>query len=387
MKKSALTAELYAATRTSRTLAGRACPEGGNKKQERTILIFRFALIQLVVFLLLASPARQAVADEAANGPPAGTPVPSGAPAAPDSEVIPLPELPEPVETVPAPPRKRLFPLFADKLGVAPGQLPNTFGAATIWYWQEQDLIIEDLTIKINDGPVKKISFLDFPGPSVENQIGQVRLDTWVLPFLNVSVMGGMVGGSATIPLAITGEKLAEYFGQEELCEGEEGDLGYDFCNRRLEALGETTYTGWNVGLGVVLAGGWRNFFVAVPVSYVWTWVSILDQAVTAVNVTPRAGYRFNLKKFGVLSVYTGATYLKADIDVRLNMTFDTSESGIPELGDETELDVTIFQGNKDRWNMLVGGNWEVRKWLSLHAEGGFLGSRTNVVGSMTFRF
>jgi hypothetical protein len=68
-------------------------------------------------------------------------------------------------------------------------------------------------------------------------------------------------------------------------------------------------------------------------------------------------------------------------------MTFDTSESGIPELGDETELDVTIFQGNKDRWNMLVGANWEVRKWLSLHAEGGFLGSRTNVVGSMTFRF
>jgi hypothetical protein len=36
---------------------------------------------------------------------------------------------------------------------------------------------------------------------------------------------------------------------------------------------------------------------------------------------------------------------------------------------------------------MLVGGNWEIRKWLSLHCEGGFLGSRTNVVGSMTFRF
>jgi hypothetical protein len=295
-----------------------------------------------------------------------------------------LPEEPEAVETVPVT-RKRLFPLFAGKLGIAPGQLPNTFGAATIWYWQEQDLIIEDLTIKINDGPVKKISFLDFPGPSVENQIGQVRLDTWVLPFMNVSVMGGMVGGSATIPLAIEGSKLAEYFNLEELCD--EDGPAFEFCSRRLEALGETTYTGWNVGLGVVLAGGWRNFFLAVPVSYVWTWVSILDQAVTAVNVTPRAGYRFNLGKFGVLSAYTGATYLKADIDVRLNMKFDTSDSGIPDLGDETELDVTIFQGNKDRWNMLVGANWEVRKWLSLHAEGGFLGSRTNVVGSMTFRF
>jgi hypothetical protein len=341
---------------------------------------------------LLASPAHQAVADEAANGPPPGTRPQSGAPAAteadggaaPDSEAIPLPEEPEPVETVPVA-RKRLFPLFADKLGVAPGQLPNPYGVATIGYWQKQDLTIKDLTIKIGDGAVKKISFLDFPSPSVKNNVGQVRLDTWVLPFLNVSLMGGMVAGSAKIPLAIEGSKLAEYFGREELCD--ENGPAFEFCTRALSGLGKTTYTGWNVGIGTVLAGGWRNFFVAVPVSYVWTWVSILDQVVTSVNVTPRAGYRFNLGKFGVLSMYTGATYLKADIDVRLKMSFDTSDSGVPELGDETEMEVTIFQGNKDRWNMLVGGNWEIRKWLSIHAEGGFLGSRTNAVGSMTFRF
>jgi len=342
---------------------------------------------------LLASPAHQAVTDGAANGPPPGTRPQSGAPAAtepdggaaPDSGAIPWePEESEPVETVPVV-RKHLFPLFADKLGIAPGQLPNAYGAATIGYWQEQDLTIKDLTIKIDDGPVKEITFLEFRSPSVENTVGQVRLDTWVLPFLNVSVMGGMVGGSATIPLAIEGRELAEYFGREDLCDG--GALELEFCSRSVSSLGETTYTGGNLGIGAVLAGGWRNFFVAVPVSYVWTWVSILDQVVTSVNVTPRAGYRINLGKFGVLSVYTGATYLKADIDVRLKMSFDTSDSEIPELGDKTEIEATIFQGNKDRWNMLVGGNWEIRKWLSIHAEGGFLGSRTNAVGSMTFRF
>jgi hypothetical protein len=383
---------LYAPTRTSSTRAAWARPKSGIRKQERTISAFRFALIQLVVLFLLASPARQAVADEAANGPPPGTRTQSGAPAAaepdggaaPDSGVIPLPEEPEPVETVPVA-RKRLFPLFADKLGAAAGQLPNPYGVATIGYWQEQDLTIKDLTIKVDDGPVKEISFLKFQSPTVENTVGQVRLDAWVLPFLNVSVMGGMVGGQAKIPLAIEGRELADYFDRPELCDG--GALELEFCSRSVSSVGETTYTGWNVGIGTVLAGGWRNFFVAVPVSYVWTWVSILDQVVTSVNVTPRAGYRFNLGKFGVLSAYTGATYLKADIDVRLNMKFDTSDSGVPELGDETEMEVTIFQGNKNRWNMLVGGNWEIRKWVSLHVEGGFLGSRTNVVGSMTVRF
>jgi hypothetical protein len=316
---------------------------------------------------LLASPAHQAVTDGAANGPPPGTRPQSGAPAttepdggaAPDSgAILREPEESEPVETVPVV-RKHLFPLFADKLGIAPGQLPNAYGAATIGYWQEQDLTIKDLTIKIGDGPVKEITFLEFPSPSVENTVGQVRLDAWVLPFLNVSVMGGMVGGSATIPLAIEGRRLAEYFDREDLCDGSPVEL--EFCSRVVSGLGETTYTGGNVGIGAVLAGGWRNFFVAVPVSYVWTWVSILDQTVTSVNITPRAGYRFNLGKFGVLSAYTGATYLKADIDVRLKMSFDTSDSGIPELGDKTEMEVTLFQGNKDRWNMLVGGNWEIR--------------------------
>ena len=348
-------------------------------------MVIRFALIQLVVFLLLASPALQAVADEAPNGPPAGTPVPSGASAAPDSEVVPLPELPEPVETVPAPPRKRWFPLFADKLGASADQLPNAYGIGMIGYWQKQDLIVKDVTIQIDDGPVKELDFLEFEDPSVKTNVAQVRADLWVLPFLNVSVMGGMLAGDATLPLAIEGSKLAEYFGREDLCD--EDGPAFEFCNRRLESLGSTQYTGWNFGIGAVLAGGWRNFIIAVPANYVWSWVSILQQTVTAVTVSPRVGYRFNFGRFGVLTAYTGATYLKADIDVELSMKFDTTDSGVPELGDETELDVTVFQGNKDRWNMLVGGNWEIRKWVSLHCEGGFLGSRTNVAGSLTFRF
>ena len=96
-----------------------------------------------------------------------------------------------------------------------------------------------------------------------------------------------------------------------------------------------------------MLAGGWRNFIIAVPVNYVWSWASILTQTVTAVTVTPRAGYRFNLGRFGVLTAYTGATYLKADIPIELSMKFDTSDSGIPELGDETELNVDGLPGQQ----------------------------------------
>jgi hypothetical protein len=87
------------------------------------------------------------------------------------------------------------------------------------------------------------------------------------------------------------------------------------------------------------------------------------------------------------ISADGGATYLHADIDVRGSATLDTSNSGIPDIGDKTVIEYTVFQGNEDRWNALAGVNWEIKKKLNLHLEGGFLGSRSNIITSLTYRW
>ena len=53
------------------------------------------------------------------------------------------------------------------------------------------------------------------------------------------------------------------------------------------------------------------------------------------------------------------------------------TNSGLSGIGDETTLDFVIRQRNRDRWNYLVGFNWEVGRAWSLQAEIGFGGFST----------
>jgi hypothetical protein len=276
------------------------------------------------------------------------------------------------------------LPFFGQKVTDMGFELPRPYGIAFIGYWQKQDLTIKDLTISSGGGPVKNIKFLDFKDPSVSNGSFQLKLDAWLLPFLNIYVLGGGVSGDTEVPLGIEGRDLLDYFDRGDLCGGATEP---EFCSRALLSVAEPSYTGWNVGVGTTLVGGWRRYFLALPFSVVWTDVSILDDNVTALNFGPRIGARFELGKFGTLAVYGGATYLHADIDVRGSATLDTSASEIPGIGDKTIIEYTVFQGNEDRWNALAGVNWEIKKKLNLHLEGGFLGSRSNIIASLTYRW
>ena len=69
-----------------------------------------------------------------------------------------------------------------------------------------------------------------------------------------------------------------------------------------------------------------------------------------------------------------------AEVDLAGSVTFDTSDSEVPGLDATVTVDYQIHQRNKDKWNYLVGFNWDVRKFFSLHAEAGFGGSRQNFV-------
>ena len=55
--------------------------------------------------------------------------------------------------------------------------------------------------------------------------------------------------------------------------------------------------------------------------------------------------------------------------------------------GDVTTLSFLISQRNKDRWNYLMGFNWDMNKRWSVMAEGGFGGSRESFIGGVTYRF
>jgi hypothetical protein len=88
------------------------------------------------------------------------------------------------------------------------------------------------------------------------------------------------------VPLAIEGRDLLEYFDRGDECDGA---IVPEFCSRVLLSEVNPEYTGWNIGVGATVAGGWRRYLLALPISMVWTRVSILDDHVTALNFGPRS--------------------------------------------------------------------------------------------------
>ncbi len=139
--------------------------------------------------------------------------------------------------------------------------------------------------------------------------------------------------------------------------------------------------------MGTILAMGWSRYFVTLPISYAWTEVNILNETVTAVNISPRIGLLHDTGDKGTLAFYLGMTYLKADVDVSGSVVFATAGGGVPGIGNEVEIDYVIRQRNKDRWNYLAGFNWEASKAWSFQAELGFGGSRSNAIASVTYRW
>jgi len=110
-----------------------------------------------------------------------------------------------------------------------------------------------------------------------------------------------------------------------------------------------------------------------------------MSDTVESYMISPRFGVTGSVDQMGDLAVYIGASYLSADVRIVDQIRFDTS--GVPGLDAETTLDFDITQKNKDRWNYLLGFNWDVSRSWSVHAEIAAGGSREQILGSVTWRF
>ncbi|SET00918.1 hypothetical protein [Thalassotalea agarivorans] len=274
----------------------------------------------------------------------------------------------------------RPLPFFAQNVLDLGFDLPKPFGIAIVPNTVSQDLLLTDLFVGINGSEKIPIDFVQFGTARAENANLQLKADVWVFPFLNLYATYGVMEGSADAPIQIKGNDLLEFLGIN--CDGL---FAPNACVRTFAGIAKPEYTGSNYSIGFNLAMGWDRFFVTLPVTYVVTDLNILQDDVTAINVSPRIGISTDAAHWGTLSTFVGITYLHAELDVAGSLALDTSD--IPGLDDVTNLDFVINQENKDKINFLIGFNWDVTKHWSFHAEAGIGGSRENFIASTTYRF
>ncbi len=224
-------------------------------------------------------------------------------------------------------------------------ELPRAFGIGVTVYNQTQEYDIERLEVGLPGLDPSVLSDLQ-----VDNDTSSyhLRLDYWLLPFLNVFVLGGHIDGTTTVDLA-----------------GIDIGLPVPMSNLTVE------YQGTVYGAGGVLAGGWDDWFVTVEYNYTRTHLDVATSSVKAWVAMPVIGYRV---RGG--AIWVGGMY--QDTQEHHEGTFE-----LPYVG-EVPFNVDLTQ--KTSWSYLVGGTAAFGEHWLMILQGGF-GPRNLAQVTMEYRF
>ena len=224
-------------------------------------------------------------------------------------------------------------------------ELPRPVGIGIDVFAMDQEYDVVELQFTAPGVSVPSVTGLD-----VENAVSEINLkvDAWLLPFLNVFALVGELEGKTVVDL-----------------EGSNISALLPFDTFRFD------YDGTVYGGGVTLAGGGERYFGSLTASYTETDLGgDFDSAVEAFVLMPKIGLQGD----------KGAFWIGAFI-------LDTSEthSGkipVPFLG---QVDFDLELKERDSTNFLVGGSvtWD---HLTLTLEGGF-SKRSTLLMSFGYRF
>lgn len=223
--------------------------------------------------------------------------------------------------------------------------LPNPLGIGMTVYGQSQPYQIESLAVQVpglDQDPLQDLQ--------VDNQTNtyHLRLDYWLLPFLNVFAVGGTIDSSTDVDLSSVTLPMP---------------VSLNDLNINMDG---TVYGG-----GLVLAYGGKKWFGTLSYQLTGTSLDETDSSVSASVLTPTAGMKF---KHG--AAWVGAMYQNAQEEHK-------GVINLAELGD-VPYEVTLREDTP--WNFLVGATYGISKHWLLTAQGG-LGDRTSVLGKVEYRF
>ena len=296
-------------------------------------------------------------------------------------------------------PYKWRLPIMGQKLRSRGFDIPYPNGIMLNAYFAKQQIILENLAIGTEQDPstytdVSNVVRFESIEPFVVGV--NFRYDFWLLPFLNLYVMGGYVNSESHIKMALPIEMSFVSHGK-----------------------------GPNVGWGAAFAGGINSIIFMADYNMVWTFLPQLTAPAVAHVADIRVGHTFKFpnKPQSNLTVLLGAQYQKLNPynEGTVNLSELTGISDEEKQNASGQLDdwydelpqnqQEIFAGLYNKlgnwltnegdsylyysfdkkmyypWSMTVGANYQINKRYTTMAMYTFLGSRQQLVVSINYRF
>lgn len=242
----------------------------------------------------------------------------------------------------------RTFPLLgqsARKLGY---DLPKPFGIAAITMLQKTTLHMTSFELNGTEIPT---ALIGGPNSKYESQAlaGLIRMDMWVLPFINVGVILGGAESATDVTLdVLSGIPALPASGIKELPAISTSSVLY--------------------GVGATVAAGAGNFFATVDMQFITAYTEAADLELDMSIITPIVGYNF--QNIG-MRVLLGGQYqdMKEEIVATLDLdgdgTIDTVRVGL--ASDKWAGLIGVEKGFNRHWNgSLMYSNGSDRSSLNM---------------------
>ena len=237
-------------------------------------------------------------------------------------------------------------------------ELPLSLGVSANVIFMEQDMEAQSTVIS---APALGLPPSQADVGKIESRATSttMKLDAWLLPFLNVYGVAGYVDG----------ETVASGFSVSGLPPELASLLPNSFS---------IAYSGPVYGVGITLAAGYNQNFASLDANYTESDLDIGESTIEAFIISPRIGITGNL---GGLegSLYVGAMY--QDIDENQNGTVN-----FPVVGQSLPVGYDVISEAEDKWNYLVGANLKASESWNYGIEVGF-SERTHVMATLNYRF
>jgi hypothetical protein len=324
------------------------------------------------------------------------------------------------------------LPIWGEKVAQKGYKLPYSAGLSINYFWQDSEIVISELEVGFNHGPQYNLDeIVRFNKSSVEAGVLTIRPDIWLLPFLNIYGVFGKATTSTKINAGIWIPDADNNWSQ--------------VAAFSTKANFNATTFGFGMTPTIGIGGGW----FALDMNMSWTDISSLDKPAFSYIFGPRLGKTFKFNKPDQnIAAWVGGfrVHISGDTDgdIPFSDIFDLDglqqkiDSGLAKVDEnQTKVDtwwngltpqqqknpaniakhntanralesagniLTTMDGAlstagsssvqyslqkkpKDMWNFLIGTQFQYNKHIMLRTEVGFLGSRTQVLGGLQYRF
>lgn len=324
-----------------------------------------------------------------------------------------------------------LLPIWGQKVKDRGFELPYSAGISVNYLWQESDIVISNVSVGFNGGPLYNVDeLIRFNSTSAESWGFNIRPDLWVFPFLNVYGIFARAESRTAVDVSIYIPRVSE---TEELFS----------IQTRPEFSSQTTGFGITPTVGVL--GGW----VAFDMNFTWTDVDKQEKPVFAFIFDPRIGKTFDLgKPERNISVWVGGFRVKVNRDTRgslplgdvlpveeWNAKIETGQQKVGEAqieldewwesltpveqanpvnkikretnqakldlagrvlnaadsavdnAENSDLDYTLDKEQAKLWSMTVGSQFQLNKHWMVRGEYGFSSGRQQFFMGLQYRF